>query len=169
MESFEYFGELPLETQLQILEQNPEMLIRYRQVSPLYRSALSDEYIRRYCDLPISQKEIIDYIDFGLTNRAFGYLHFTQLPYKGMLSYGFVMLGYDETFDDQKGYTALRLSAGYDKSYITVIFNTFSNIMWDINKSNIKLDLLSLYYILRKRLGCMNINPGYAKQRIMVL
>lgn len=168
---------LPRELQIEIFAQCAETSIVGRQLSKTLQPAANDVYIKTVGLKPISLKEFKNYLETTpkILGRMFGTAH--DLIYDRFLFANISML---QNFGQESEWASTTFGPMYDDDDDQInIFYQHETLSWqdtdldDINglcKTNINAyDILTIYRILKRRKGCMKIDPQYAKKRTLAI
>lgn len=154
------WSDLPLELQVMIIEICPETLIVASRLTRALRELTAESFYRRVGTLPISSREMQQYLrthpdKFALidsTGEALIYVYEES---------GYKMSRSCVTYSSLIG---RELSINLGEGYFNQLVIDWSFIVSKI-KPFVELDLISQYHIWQRRLSCQRINPEYAKHQ----
>lgn len=189
------FEKLPPEIQEYILSQNPELITSYTKINPYMKNITSRIYLKELCDKNVSYNELKNFLinnptkfgvyDLSITNiKIFDRIRSSDIYFKTTNYINLINIEFD--------YQNIKL---FKPTYINTtnifavadlnIISDFNGIQFinDILNKNLnntiqstyispslcysQLDLLSQYRIYKNRLGCIQRNPNYAKEKIL--
>lgn len=158
---FEHFEELLPELQSMIMSQNNETLKKSQMLNKSVTRYTQQEYYQRYCNLPISKKEIVAYQPdkmYILVN------HRNTVTQERFL----IINTWARDDNDYRQYLpkiSIKNNIIVYIPGITYHIQNINNIDIDFT-SHLAIDLLTVYKLLKAR-HCETIKPGYAKSKIL--
>lgn len=174
---------LPTDVISHIMSQDPQLLLTGRQLSQEISRKLSPAYIREVCSKRITRTEIDNYLAkkprtlvityswqlfrgteflFDFTTEIYTYNYNTYNNINLFTSYKYSSQGNSYYINDNHHYNYDVMPEFPGQNEMSQHKNYPQIIMPDG-----ELDLLSIYKILRTRLGCLRINPKFAKEVIL--
>ena len=154
LKEFHQFTDLPPDIQNVILTN--KSLVKSQRLSPSINKITQDTYYHQLCDKPITDKELVNYIDRFYPDQFF--LIHTQTCEKFISSY-------DGDTKTPRLYKKLieKIQIKKKVEYVYYVESMDSYIIDTMENAN--LDLLSAYFIYLQR-RCESIKPQYAKHRV---
>lgn len=177
------FELLPSEIKTEIFGQIPETSLIGNQLNRKAYSAASKILLRDICTRPISEKEIRAYIAtqprlIGIVESDISWLkiddlHTTVLflqnysdnPAHAEWAHTYINLYEDQSTEyTELSYQGSNETHGWENEELFKV-DTVYNITF--RRPGSTLDLVSMYRILSKRLGCIKLDPNFAKQYVL--
>lgn len=157
------FTDLPPDIQREILSLEPKMLNEIMMSSKAIYYTLQPILLDKVCNKPISRSEYRNYLrtkpeifaTFYYIDRFFA--GFDTKLYKRSSDDN-----YSEWIDDIFNYSEMKDILGKSKR----INNAKVTIDYILSRFSNDLDLKTQYQIYRKRLGCVNLDPFFAKKKV---
>lgn len=150
----EFFKQLPIELQQEILSQKPELIPIFFQLNPKYSDLFKSQLLSQICSRPRSEDEINK---ASSRQRITGRLYQDE-PFEDFFTITMEIKVKDVLDNERIIFNVIQ----YDDGVIRIL----SNPVGDIN-TIVYDDLLSYYNVMKNRLNCMNINPNFAKDYIL--
>lgn len=149
-QEFSYFKQLPDDIQTKIMSEYPRVFIKSTRISNTMRQSpsINFTYYQKYCNLPISEKEINNYM---VVPKNIMFLTIDNYNTDKSLKYYHQVDGDDEAYKLEK----LEIATMYYNFNLTSQINQNSNIP----------DIYNMYQIYKLR-RCEVIKPGYAKIKV---
>lgn len=151
---------------------NADANIKYRQLNKQIYNETGQFFYEKYCDLPISHKEIRDYL---LTNpRKFGSVLATTMNNNGIQEIAINFNYYELSPFVNIIYYISTFGLDYHRENNTMELSNTINVdvsnIATINRlvaSCRDYDLLTIYHVYRNRTNCVKVNKNYAKEKIL--
>lgn len=159
-DDYELFLDLPLEIQHQIITKRSDLLQNFSRVNLDYNESLKRAMFHQ-CNKPINQHE-----NYFLNQPLRGTIHKKYLNRRnGEIIYGNLIVIHQENLVVGKTSTVVEVVLT-DHVIIQEIPPQGQEQKIEFYKYT-EQDYLSLYHIWQNRLSCMQMDPGYAKKRII--
>lgn len=175
---------LPSDVISEILSHDPQLILSGRQLSREISTKLGPSYIREICRKKITATEFDQYISkFPRTIVIIYHQKYSEPAFPPMLT--------AEIYNYNIGYNKIMLMTEYTVPMFELFGGAYFIVEYDDVMPNLKniyptnpafsihrnypdiimpggeLDLLSTYKILQTRLGCLRINPHFAKEVVI--